>query len=112
MPLGAIVDVEVRPARRRGPLFLVAVLCVPLLLSLLTAGTAALSPKMPGVPALAGTVPHGLPAHVLLGLANWPQDVGWMASSGAHWDARYAYLAGGVNTGHGWATWNRPAGAF
>ena len=26
-------------------------------------------------------------------------------------DARYQYLAGGVNTGHGWATWN-PGGSF
>ncbi len=26
-------------------------------------------------------------------------------------DMRYQYLAGGVNTGHGWATWN-PDGSF
>jgi hypothetical protein len=35
-----------------------------------------------------------------------------MTSSGAKWDARYQYLAGGVNTGSGWATWNTPAGMF
>jgi hypothetical protein len=33
------------------------------------------------------------------------------AGSQAHVDARYQYLSGGVNTGHGWATWN-PDGTF
>ncbi len=35
-----------------------------------------------------------------------------MTASGVPWRYRFQYLAGGVNTGHGWATWNSPAGAF
>ena len=29
-----------------------------------------------------------------------------MADSGVPWDYAYAYLAGGVNTGNGWAGWD------
>jgi hypothetical protein len=35
-----------------------------------------------------------------------------MTASGVPWRYRYAYLAGGVNTGSGWETWNSPAGAY
>jgi hypothetical protein len=54
--------------------------------------------------------PLGWPAHVVLGLTDPPGDVHTLVSR-THVDARYQYLAGGVNTGHGWATWNR-AGSF
>ncbi|MBI2838993.1 MAG: Ig-like domain-containing protein [Acidobacteria bacterium] len=47
-----------------------------------------------------------------LGLANSPGDLSWMTSSGVPWNYRYQYLAGGVNTGSGWSTWNSPAGQF
>src|ERR1700716_4648022 len=33
-------------------------------------------------------------------------NIAWMQNSGTSWDACYQYLAGGVNTGSGWATWN------
>jgi len=46
------------------------------------------------------------------GLANEPSGLGWMTSSGVPWRYRYQYLAGGVNTGKGWETWDQPAGAF
>jgi len=46
------------------------------------------------------------------GLANEPTDLSWMTSSGVPWRYRYQYLAGGVNTGSGWETWNSPAGAY
>src|ERR1700716_902218 len=46
------------------------------------------------------------------GLANGPSDIGWMTSSGVPWGYRYQYLAGGVNTGTGWETWNTPPGQF
>src|SRR5439155_17918034 len=60
---------------------------------------------------LASTVP--LPQDRLhFGLANQPTDLSWMTSSGVPWRYRYQYLAGGVNTGQGWETWNSPAGAF
>ncbi|MEA2147098.1 MAG: hypothetical protein QOG59_2685 [Solirubrobacteraceae bacterium] len=54
--------------------------------------------------------PLGWPHHVVLGLADPPGDAHALASR-THVDARYQYLAGGVNTGHGWATWN-PGGSF
>jgi hypothetical protein len=55
----------------------------------------------------------GLPSDRLhFGLANGPADLGWMTSSGVPWRYRYQYLAGGVNTGHGWETWNTPTGQF
>src|SRR5881396_428359 len=46
------------------------------------------------------------------GIASQPSDLSWMASSGVPWKYRYTYLAGGVNTGNGWETWNSPAGAY
>ena len=61
-------------------------------------------------------LPAGMPAHFAFGLMNGPGDVALMndmrARNGAAWDFRYQYLAGGVNTGHGWETWNTPTGAF
>jgi hypothetical protein len=33
-----------------------------------------------------------------------------MTGSGVPWNARYQYLAGGANTGNGWATWNSNGG--
>jgi hypothetical protein len=56
-------------------------------------------------------IPAGLPAIVGLGLANNPVELAWMSANGG-WTYRYQYLAGGVNTGTGWSTWNSPAGEF
>src|SRR5206468_2070555 len=61
------------------------------------------NPNLPPLPA-------GLPAVFSFGLAN--NDVSWMIGSGIPWQLRYQYLAGGVNTGNGWATWNSPPGQF
>jgi hypothetical protein len=67
------------------------------------------------VSAQGGTVPNGLRTHFMFGLAAHPTDgqvgpyydnISWMQNSGTTWDACYQYLAGGVNTGSGWATWN------
>jgi hypothetical protein len=61
-------------------------------------------------------MPSGIPTHFSFGLMNAPGAVGLMnrmrSNNGTAWDFRYQYLAGGVNTGHGWETWNSPAGAF
>ncbi|HEX8036749.1 MAG TPA: hypothetical protein VF510_23020 [Ktedonobacterales bacterium] len=61
-------------------------------------------------------VPPAIPSHFSFGLMNSPGDVSLMndmrSRNGAAWDFRYQYLAGGVNTGHGWETWNQPSGAF
>ncbi|MGO9959805.1 MAG: hypothetical protein ACLP50_28165 [Solirubrobacteraceae bacterium] len=55
-------------------------------------------------------LPIGWPHHVVLGVSDPPGDAQRLAER-APVDARYQYLAGGVNTGHGWATWN-PDGTF
>jgi hypothetical protein len=55
-------------------------------------------------------VPAGWPAHLLLGVSDPPGDAHRLAQHAAL-DARYQYLSGGVNTGHGWATWD-PDGTF
>src|SRR5258707_9297381 len=62
------------------------------------------------------SVPAGLPSHFTFGLMDAPGDASFLDSmrqrNGTAWDYRYQYLAGGVNTGAGWSTWNQPAGAF
>lgn len=55
-------------------------------------------------------LPLGWPHHLLLGLTDSPGDATHLGRV-AHVDARYQYLSGGVNTGHGWSTWN-PGGTF
>jgi hypothetical protein len=55
-------------------------------------------------------LPLGWPHHFVLGVADSPGDAQHLARQ-APVDARDQYLAGGVNTGHGWATWN-PDGTF
>jgi hypothetical protein len=56
------------------------------------------------------TLPGGWPHHLALGLTDSPGDARQLAEQ-APLDLRYQYLAGGVNTGSGWATWN-PDGTF
>jgi len=46
-----------------------------------------------------------LPSHFAFGLEAGPADT-WLPRSGVPWDYRWQYLAGGVNTGKGWETWN------
>src|SRR5262249_54640549 len=53
---------------------------------------------------------QGLPPHFAFGLAAGLGDA-WMPQSGIPWDLRFQYLVGGVNTNHGWETWN-PSGTF
>ena len=66
--------------------------------------------------ASAGLVPSGMPKHFSFGVMDAPGGESYLssmrASNGTAWDYRYQYLAGGANTGHGWATWNTPAGQF
>lgn len=54
--------------------------------------------------------PAGWPATLQLGLKDAPGDAA-RTRRGFRTGLRYQYLAGGVNTGRGWATWNR-GGAF
>ena len=70
----------------------------------------ALLAAWPVAAASAQTGPSGLPSHFAFGLGGGQGDT-WMPQSGIPWDFRMQYLAGGVNTGHGWETWN-PNGTF
>lgn len=45
------------------------------------------------------------------GVSNGGGSAAQLRSSNLPWSYRYQYLAGGVNTGEGWATWN-PDGSF
>jgi hypothetical protein len=54
--------------------------------------------------------PRDWPARVELGLADQPGGAAPLRAA-APLGFRYQYLAGGANTGSGWATWN-PAGTF
>jgi hypothetical protein len=51
-------------------------------------------------------LPIGWPHHVALGVSDSPGGAHSLARQG-HVDVRYQYLAGGANTGRGWATWNQ-----
>jgi hypothetical protein len=55
-------------------------------------------------------IPIGWPHHLALGVTDSPGDARALVRH-APFDMRYQYLAGGVNTGKGWATWN-PNGSF
>jgi hypothetical protein len=76
-------------------------LLLPLLAALVLAApaSAALPPR-----------PHGWPATLQIGLTDSPGGATALRAS-APFGFRYQYLAGGVNTGHGWSTWN-PNGTF
>ena len=77
-----------------------------LLLALLPAvGARAAGPRSAPLP-----IPAGWPHHLALGVSDQPGDAQALARH-ARYDMRYQYLAGGVNTGGGWATWN-PDGSF
>lgn len=49
--------------------------------------------------------PAQLPGHFAFGVSAGQGDT-WMPQTGIPWDYRMQYLAGGVNTGSGWETWN------
>jgi hypothetical protein len=55
-------------------------------------------------------LPHGWPKTLQIGLSDSPGGAAALRSS-APFGFRYQYLAGGVNTGSGWSTWN-PDGTF
>ncbi|HUA07004.1 MAG TPA: hypothetical protein VMB27_24070 [Solirubrobacteraceae bacterium] len=62
------------------------------------------------LPLALAPLPLGWPHHLALGVSDPPGDAQALHSR-AGVDMRYQYLAGGVNTGHGWASWN-PDGSF
>lgn len=76
-------------------------------------GLAFLSPTSTVTPIVQQPVPTH---HFAFGVDNAPGAVQYLndmrTTNGAAFDYRYQYLSAGVNTGHGWETWNSPAGAF
>src|ERR1051326_7872636 len=77
------------------------------------------SANNPTAPGTTATVPPKQPAgtnHFAFGVDSHPGDVQYMndmrSKNGTAFDYRYQYVSGGVNTGHGWETWNTPSGAF
>ena len=59
-------------------------------------------PTSPALPAMPSAWPS---THFELGLADAPGGAAALHAKSA-FGFRYQYLAGGVNTGNGWATWN------
>jgi hypothetical protein len=55
-------------------------------------------------------LPRGWPTTLQLGTFSGPDEAAQMQAT-ASFGFRYQYLAGGVNTGNGWANWN-PDGGF
>ncbi len=79
--------------------------------ALATATAAAPSPVAPATAAIAALppLPEDWPSQNLeLGLTDYPGGAASLHASG-DFAFRYQYLAGGVNTGSGWATWNSGA---
>ncbi len=63
----------------------------------------------PSVATLLPEIPAKWPSsHLEVGLMDDPGGAAALHASGAY-KFRYAYLCGGVNTGHGWSTWNTGA---
>jgi hypothetical protein len=60
--------------------------------------------------ATAPSLPHAWPKRLGIGLTDGPGGAAKLRRS-APFAFRYQYLAGGVNTGDGWPTWN-PGGSF
>ena len=93
-------------------------LAVPLLLISGLAGGLLLFQRAPRAAQASGqaALPSGMPTHFSFGLMDAPGGASYLAgmrsNNGTAWDFRYQYLAGGVNTGSGWSTWNWPSGQF
>ena len=88
---------------RRGILFGIPRLAPLFVFFALAAPAAPASARLP-------PLPHGWPATLQIGLADAPGGAAALRAA-APLGFRYQYLAGGVNTGQGWATWN-PNGTF
>src|SRR5437763_13551998 len=83
--------------------------CIPRMrrpLLVLSLAVSAIAPAASAHAAL--PLPAGWPHHLALGVGDQPGDAQGLRRD-APFDARYQYLAGGVNTGGGWAKWNAGA---
>jgi hypothetical protein len=68
------------------------------------------------VPSGSGMIPSGFPHYFSFGVINSPGAATTLdeqrSQNGTAFAFRYQYLTTGVNTGHGWETWNQPPGEF
>jgi hypothetical protein len=96
------------------PLLMISVPVV--LVATALAAVVAFQPAPRGAHAAVSNLPAGMPGHFSFGIMDSPGGQtylnGMRSTNGTTWDFRYQYLAGGANTGHGWSTWNTPAGEF
>jgi hypothetical protein len=103
------MSVHLTPRQR-----LLALILMPLLILGIVAGVWAATRQSPIVPrsVTQGDLPDGIPAHFSFGVESGLRgatDLNDMrARNGTKWDARYQYLAAGVNSGNGWQTWEQP----
>lgn len=81
----------------------IAGLLLPVLAAFAVAGA--------GPAAAATPLPVGWPAHLVLGMSDVEHGAADLRATTAL-EARYHYLAGGVNTGQGWTTWAGGDGSF
>jgi hypothetical protein len=93
-----------RTRSRRGRVVILAMVLVAVAVGSLGAASTLATSSLPPVP------PRWPSSQFELGLTSSPGDAAALRAS-APFLFRYQYLAGGVNTGNGWATWNTN-GAF
>jgi hypothetical protein len=103
------MSVHLTPRQR-----LLALVLTPLLILGVVAGVWAATRQSPIVqrPVTRGDLPAGIPTRFSFGVESGlhgTADLNDMRTrNGTAWDARYQYLAAGVNTGNGWQTWEQP----
>jgi hypothetical protein len=89
---------------------LAAALAATCAAALLPPTATAAGPVATATAAPTAPLPHAWPKRLGIGLTDGPGGAGKLRRS-APFAFRYQYLAGGVNTGDGWPTWN-PGGSF
>src|SRR5215216_3031318 len=97
----------------RHLLALTLLVCLPLILALLVSRLSVGPAPAAAVPATAEPLPSlpvGWPSTLQLGMSDGLGGAAAMEAT-TSFRFRYQYLAGGVNTGSGWASWN-PNGHF
>ena len=76
-----------------------------------TGDTSGLTPFVAD-PLLVSGIPHYLSFGAMSNPGGTTALDDMRTKNGAAFAFRYQYLTGGVNTGHGWETWNQPAGQY
>jgi hypothetical protein len=82
-----------------------AALCGGLVAALVLSATLFVNPQDDASAASLPPLPQGWPSTLQIGLSDSPGGAAALKNT-APFGFRYQYLAGGVNTGNGWANWN------